>query len=719
MPSATNPPLFIGLQSYSEAQAAQFFGRDGEIDRLTNLIKANTLTIVFGKSGTGKTSLLNAGVFPRLRKDYCLPFRIRLDFADDSPDLVSQIKSTLKTAIDKYGFRVESYPGAETLWEYFHKEQLWKSVTPILIFDQFEEIFTLGRKSTRFTKTEVDAFWEELSDLVENSVPDRLKDRFLNDQESLGFNYRVSKIKAVFSFREEFLPEFESITAQMPSLKYSRFRLLPMNGHQAYEVITKTWTNAIDAAQAQKIVGFFSAGEDQQAYELMTVEPSLLSQVCSLIEKERLQEGKEKISAEFLNRYSKDFILRSIYEEAMSESNRAVKAAAPAATDRPVNLFVEDKLITNEGYRTKYALSEQDRDLLPGIAVLKSKYFIRDEGKAIELTHDVLTPLIKTDREERRKEMALAAARKKTRRRVMAITTVATLVALGFWYFTAGKAIEQKQEAIHEKEEAIHQREEVEKETKVLTEQLHTIETTLEQKKQVLKAVETGRPGAADSILRLQYLNKIRSDSVQLSALTQQVTMLKTEGESKDSLLRSRAPATAITQEQLNAATAAAQTEIASLKNQLAQLQKSYDDLKASRQTLSKEKADVPEKKTDETEPPVESADNNSLKLTLYYNDAKKPVEKDLKVYLIPSTAANKNIISNASNYERRCDEANLDKAKDRKLARYVNGTYVFFDVPPGSYFIKVCTYFGGYEKVTKKNAGNMTIKMNAAPPIQ
>ena len=96
-----NTSLFIGLQSYSEAQSDIFYGRDEEIDRLTNLVKANTLTIVFGKSGTGKTSLLNAGVFPRLRKDYCLPFRIRLEFNDDSPDLVTQIKNILKSEIDK------------------------------------------------------------------------------------------------------------------------------------------------------------------------------------------------------------------------------------------------------------------------------------------------------------------------------------------------------------------------------------------------------------------------------------------------------------------------------------------------------------------------------------------------------------------------------------------------------------------------------------------
>ena len=169
---------FIGLQSYTEAQANIFFGRDEEINRLTKLVESNVLTIVFGKSGTGKTSLLNAGVFPKLRKDYCLPFRIRLEFQEDSPDLVTQIKNVLRSEIDKYGFKVESYPTTETLWEYFHSEPLWKSITPILIFDQFEEIFTLAKRSNRFGNEELNSFWEELSDLVENSIPEKLKSIF-------------------------------------------------------------------------------------------------------------------------------------------------------------------------------------------------------------------------------------------------------------------------------------------------------------------------------------------------------------------------------------------------------------------------------------------------------------------------------------------------------------------------------------------------------------
>src|SRR6185437_10775011 len=459
--STETDSLFIGLQSYSEAQSNIFYGRDDEIGKLTNLIKSNTLTIVFGKSGTGKTSLLNAGVFPKVRKDYFLPFRIRLEFKEDSPNLVTQIKSTLKSEIDKYGFKAESYPDSKTtLWEYFHSEPLWKSVTPILIFDQFEEIFTLAKRNNNFATAELSEFWEELGDLIENSIPEKLKEKFLNDKEKIDYNYKNQKVKIVFAFREEFLPEFESIAAKIPSLKSSRFRLMPMNGNQAFEVITKTWKNNIDQNEAQKIVSFFiNEGGLKQSYDLMEIEPSLLSQVCTYIDKERISEGRDKISSDFLERYPKEKILHSIYNEVLNESNTAVLGLTPDLTKgpKPVNEFLEDKLITDEGYRRKYSLSEVEKTLLPGIEVLKRKYFVRDDGKSIELTHDVLTPIIKDDRETRRKAIAVAAAKKRANKRALIIVLFALIAGGLFYYFATKKAFADEGAAIARKDSIVKQ----------------------------------------------------------------------------------------------------------------------------------------------------------------------------------------------------------------------------------------------------------------------
>ena len=114
--------------------------------------------------------------FQSLEKVFAFLSGYRLEFNDNSPDLVTQVKKVLKEEIDKYGFKVDSYPSSETLWEYFHKEPLWKTVTPILVFDQFEEIFTLAKSNPSVMHPlNFPAFWEELSNLIENNIPEKLK----------------------------------------------------------------------------------------------------------------------------------------------------------------------------------------------------------------------------------------------------------------------------------------------------------------------------------------------------------------------------------------------------------------------------------------------------------------------------------------------------------------------------------------------------------------
>jgi Novel STAND NTPase 1 len=754
MPTQTTQPsqnqdasLFIGLQSYSEAQSGIFYGRDEEIDHLTNLVKANTLTIVFGKSGTGKTSLLNAGVFPRLRKDYCLPFRIRLEFSDDSPDLVTQIKNILKSEIDKYGFKVESYPATETLWEYFHKEQLWKSVTPILIFDQFEEIFTLAKKSERFSSKELANFWDELADLVENSIPEKLKEKFLNDKDQIDYSYKYQKIKILFSFREEFLPEFENITSKIPSIKYSRFRLMPMNGNQAYDVITKTWQSNIDPVEANKIVGFFTNEKDKnKSFDVMEIEPSLLSQVCSYIDKERISEGGNKISAEFLNKYPKELILRSIYNEDLEEGNNAIKNTVPGAT-KPLNEFVEDKLITDEGYRTKYGLNEVDSVLLPGIEVLKRKYLLRDDGNSVELAHDVLTPLIKADREQRRKEIALAAARAKAKKRAVKIITgsliFSILVAGAIWFFTTKKARKDKADA--------------EKATVILKQDITRDSIKLDSvKKRInLLAVDKNDTSRVPALLKENIIldSTIRTLNQKIKELTDetaaQLAASKNASDSINSVLHQNIETMATLQQnkhddsvalekkynelnasytQLTASNTQLNTNYTALKNELDNSKSDYTALKNKFDKLSGDydllSRNYNELKASKTEAPVQKvqpsqpADDNSLVLNLY-SSKNEDIPDNLTIYLIPDVSANKKIIRDSKVYEKHCDDANLRKAEGWKTATFDNNAYSFPDVAPGDYFIKICSYYGGYYTVTKKTAGNETTrKLDIAPPV-
>ncbi len=62
-----NKAPYIGLRFFTETEKDRFFGRDKEIQVLTDKILVNRLTLLVAASGVGKSSLLRAGVMPALR----------------------------------------------------------------------------------------------------------------------------------------------------------------------------------------------------------------------------------------------------------------------------------------------------------------------------------------------------------------------------------------------------------------------------------------------------------------------------------------------------------------------------------------------------------------------------------------------------------------------------------------------------------------------------
>jgi type II secretory pathway predicted ATPase ExeA len=65
--SATVP--FVGLRPFDTADTAWFFGRDRETAALTRKLRASRFTAVVGPSGSGKSSVVRAGVVPLLQSD--------------------------------------------------------------------------------------------------------------------------------------------------------------------------------------------------------------------------------------------------------------------------------------------------------------------------------------------------------------------------------------------------------------------------------------------------------------------------------------------------------------------------------------------------------------------------------------------------------------------------------------------------------------------------
>ncbi|HMG15822.1 MAG TPA: ATP-binding protein, partial [Saprospiraceae bacterium] len=79
---------YKGLFQYTSKDEAYFFGREKETIDLMEMIKNNQLVILYGESGTGKTSLINAKLFPELKRKYYFPIYIRLNFLNNVDPLI-------------------------------------------------------------------------------------------------------------------------------------------------------------------------------------------------------------------------------------------------------------------------------------------------------------------------------------------------------------------------------------------------------------------------------------------------------------------------------------------------------------------------------------------------------------------------------------------------------------------------------------------------------
>ena len=76
-----------GLVAFTEDSSRYFFGRGGEEDYLFRRVRRDTTTLLFGQSGLGKTSLIQAGLLPALRDGGFLPILLRLDYASGAKPL--------------------------------------------------------------------------------------------------------------------------------------------------------------------------------------------------------------------------------------------------------------------------------------------------------------------------------------------------------------------------------------------------------------------------------------------------------------------------------------------------------------------------------------------------------------------------------------------------------------------------------------------------------
>ena len=415
-----------GLATFTEDQRAYFHGRDEEIIDLTQLAERRPLVVLFGQSGLGKSSILQAGVFPRMRTDGFCPIYIRLDHGDAAPSPTEQIKAMVRTETAKWGTWTKpgvAQPG-ETLWEFFHHrddrllDRDGLGVVPVLVFDQFEELFTLGAARGERRERAV-AFMKELAELVENRPSAQLVARL--DQSSAemeAFDFGRTDYRVIISLREDFLPDLETLKTIMPALMQKRMRLSRMTGTQALEAVLKPGGAVVTDDVARAIVEFVAGARGGSAERLaeLDVEPALLSVICRELNERRRALGQAQITADLVTGNRRE-ILTDFYERSVAD--------LPAG----MRTFVEDHLLTKSGFRDNLALEtalEFSGVTQPLIDTLVARRLLRIEDRAgiqrVELTHDVLAEVIRTARDARQQRVALEQAREHEQRVLAAAT---------------------------------------------------------------------------------------------------------------------------------------------------------------------------------------------------------------------------------------------------------------------------------------------------------
>jgi DNA-binding SARP family transcriptional activator/ABC-type glycerol-3-phosphate transport system substrate-binding protein/tRNA A-37 threonylcarbamoyl transferase component Bud32 len=156
---------YMGLRPFDQTDSALFFGRDRLVTRLVTRLgehgQRSRFVAVVGPSGSGKSSVVKAGLLPALRQG-ALPGSDDWFVVDmtPAPHPFEELESALtRVAVDPPSTLLEQLAGAESGLRRVVRQLLPEGSQLLLVVDQFEELFTQVSDETadRFIDALVDA----------------------------------------------------------------------------------------------------------------------------------------------------------------------------------------------------------------------------------------------------------------------------------------------------------------------------------------------------------------------------------------------------------------------------------------------------------------------------------------------------------------------------------------------------------------------------------
>lgn len=459
------PRRYPGLKPFERSQQAVFHGRQDDVQRLSNLVLRERLVVLFAKSGIGKTSLLQAGVAPELERQDFVPILLRTERTNQPlmESIGARLASTPElSSRDTTGER----PGQpQTLWEQMKRLEFdinGLPATPVLVFDQFEETFTLShRESSR------NQFLTQLADLANGTMPETLRSELLRDfntgvidMETMQWWEQQPDLRIVLSIRSDFLHMLDSMSDHIPGILKNRYHLQPLNREKARTAIvmpaqaTGEFSSPpfqYEEAALLEMIDFLAGNDAENKDEIATeaaqtlkkkdeIEAVNLQIVCMDVEERVIDyqkpadfqvtsdfyTGREGLRSSIRNFYVNQLeafpkayverILQKSQQNTPISDREKTLTALPAQTLRDMaQRLIEESLITPGNRRnsvvddTLIAEHQVSSDFLDTL-VDKSR-LLRKEPRLddfyYEISHDTLLPAIIESRNRRREQEKL------------------------------------------------------------------------------------------------------------------------------------------------------------------------------------------------------------------------------------------------------------------------------------------------------------------------
>ena len=415
--SAVTRLPYRGIQPYRYADHLIFFARDEEARDLLRLVVVYRAVMLYGDSGSGKSSLINAGLMEAAQRKGFQPERIRVQPTEGQELVVERIAhdeagtSYLPSIFASHATSEHVVLSTEAFAERLRHADA--STRPLLIFDQFEELATLfeaaGKQSLQQRVVEL------LIGLVRSEdLP----------------------VKVLVVFREDYLARVKQLLAAVPELVDQALRLTPPRAQELTTIIRGPFERfrfdhelEPDLAErlSAKLANRFGSG-DVSLTEVQTVCLRLWQSDNpeALLESRGIRGLLEDYLGEELDGFPPDLRYAAVAllsEMVTSEGTRSVVSA--------------DDLIARvrDGEEMSPTMLRAALDRLEGDSKLVRRERRRDLD-LYEITSEFLVPWIS----ERRDELVRLKQSRKQRRRRQLIASfiglgviVAILLSLGGW----------------------------------------------------------------------------------------------------------------------------------------------------------------------------------------------------------------------------------------------------------------------------------------------